>query len=337
MNKSSLWHSSSIGTASKVLLLSTWTVLLAGLQMGCTLPAGSGLPLAAPVRDWGQQAPAKFNRDHRSSPSAVATPNRSVAAAIPTAHPSDRHANPLRFTDEVAQNNAAGQERSASPQPTGSPYDPQMQTVGYAEEIPTGTETGVIENVESGWGDPQTIPAEPDPHWSATQSAELQETLSSQPTSAQGHFQDGTPIYGRTLNTPPQPASARATELHQENQRLRAELESKTRWIAELESRWRDQQAMWTRAQADFDEVRQVVNQLNGQNTLLAQEVQKLRQEKVNLEAQYQQLFESVEQTLDELLFKAIAEPPPAPSPPTRESTAPATPEHQASRPAATR
>jgi molecular chaperone GrpE (heat shock protein) len=142
---------------------------------------------------------------------------------------------------------------------------------------------------------------------------------------AQGHYQQGTAVYGQVLNEPQQTASQRAVQLLEENQRLREEMKSKLKDMENLQAKLKQQDELWARARQEFVEVRGVVDNLTRENSQLKMQVEKLESEKVELAKQYQGLMQTVEQTLDDLLLKAITEPPAANPPKSAPATAPAT------------
>lgn len=135
---------------------------------------------------------------------------------------------------------------------------------------------------------------------------------------AQGHYQQGSPVYGQLLNAPQQPASQRAVQLLDENQRLREELQGQLKLIEGLQARLKQQDELWVRARQEFVEVRSVVDNLTRENLLLKQQIEKGDAEKAELARQYQNLVQTVEQTLDDLLLRAITEPPAGTPPPTQ-------------------
>ena len=146
---------------------------------------------------------------------------------------------------------------------------------------------------------------------------------------AQGHYQQGSPVYGQLLNSPQQPASQRAVQLLDEKQQMQEELQAQLKTIEGLQARLKQQDELWARARQEFLDVRSVVDKLTRENLLLKQQLEKADSEKTELARQYQNLMQTVEQTLDDLLLRAITEPPaampPAASPPaTQPATQPA-------------
>ena len=150
--------------------------------------------------------------------------------------------------------------------------------------------------------------------------------LMSPAASAQGHYQQGTAVYGQVLNEPQQTASQRAIQLLDENQRLREEMKAKLKELENAQSKLKQQDELWARARQEFLEVRGVVDNLTRENSLLKMQIEKLEGEKVELARQYQSLMQTVEQTLDDLLLKAITQPPEGNPPATTPATAPAPP-----------
>jgi len=149
--------------------------------------------------------------------------------------------------------------------------------------------------------------------------------LMSPAAAAQGHYQQGTAVFGQVLNEPQQTASQRAIQLLDENQRLREEMKSKLKDLESAQAKLKQQDELWARARQEFLEVRGVVDNLTRENSLLKMQIEKLEGEKVELARQYQGLMQTVEQTLDDLLLKAIAQPPAGNSPATTPATVPAT------------
>lgn len=150
--------------------------------------------------------------------------------------------------------------------------------------------------------------------------------LISPAATAQGHYQQGTAVYGQVLNEPQQTASQRAIQLLDENQRLREEMKSKLKELENAQAKLKQQDELWARARQEFLEVRGVVDKLTRENSLLKMQIEKLEGEKVELARQYQSLMQTVEQTLDDLLLKAITQPPQGNPPETTPATAPANP-----------
>lgn len=142
---------------------------------------------------------------------------------------------------------------------------------------------------------------------------------------AQGHYQQGTPAYGQLLNQPQQTASQKALQLMDENKQLREEMKEKLKSLESMQARLKQQDELWTRARQEFLEVRTVVDNLSRENSLLKMQIEQLEGEKVELAKQYQNLMQTVEQTLDDLLLKAITEPPPGNPRATAPATTPAT------------
>lgn len=126
---------------------------------------------------------------------------------------------------------------------------------------------------------------------------------------AQGHYQQGTAVYGQVLNAPQQPASQRALQLLEENRQLQEDLQAQLKTIEELQARLKQQDDLWARARQEFLDVRRVVDRLTRENLLLKQQLEKSNTEKADLARQYQNLMQTVEQTLDDLLLRAITEP----------------------------
>jgi hypothetical protein len=145
-------------------------------------------------------------------------------------------------------------------------------------------------------------------------------------SNAQGHYQQGTAVYGQVLNEPQQTASQRAIQLLDENQRLREEMKSKVKELENAQTKLKQQDDLWARARQEFLEVRGVVDNLTRENSLLKMQIEKLEGEKVELARQYQSLMQTVEQTLDDLLLKAITQPPEGNPPATSPATTPAIP-----------
>lgn len=150
--------------------------------------------------------------------------------------------------------------------------------------------------------------------------------LASPAASAQGHYQQGTAVYGQVLNEPQQTASQRAIQLLDENQRLREEMKTKLKELENAQAKLKQQDELWARARQEFLEVRGVVDNLTRENSLLKMQIEKLEGEKVELTRQYQSLMQTVEQTLDDLLLKAITQPPEGNPPATTPATVPVIP-----------
>jgi hypothetical protein len=150
--------------------------------------------------------------------------------------------------------------------------------------------------------------------------------LMSPGANAQGHYQQGTAVYGQVLNEPQQTASQRAIQLLDENQRLREEMKSRVKELENAQAKLEQQDDLWARARKEFLEVRGVVDNLTRENSLLKMQIEKLEGEKVELARQYQSLMQTVEQTLDDLLLKAITQPPEGNPPATSPATTPAIP-----------
>lgn len=143
---------------------------------------------------------------------------------------------------------------------------------------------------------------------------------------AQGHYQQGSPVYGQLLNEPQQTASQRAVQLLDENERLREEMQDQLKKMESLQARLKQQDEMWIRARQEFLDVRSVVEKLTRENLLLKQQLEKSTSEKAELARQYQTLIQTVEQTLDDLLLRAMAQPSTAPPPLTLPTTQPEAP-----------
>lgn len=143
---------------------------------------------------------------------------------------------------------------------------------------------------------------------------------------AQGHYQQGMAVYGQVLNEPQQTASQRAIQLLDENQQLREEMKGKLKELENAYAKLKQQDELWARARQEFVEVRGVVDNLTRENSLLKVQIEKLEGEKVELTRQYQGLMQTVEQTLDDLLLKAITETPQGNPPAAAPATAPARP-----------
>ncbi|MFM7115549.1 MAG: hypothetical protein ACKO0N_02860 [Planctomycetota bacterium] len=143
---------------------------------------------------------------------------------------------------------------------------------------------------------------------------------------AQGHYQQGTAVFGQVLNEPQQTASQRAIQLLDENQRLREEMKTKLKELENAQAKLKQQDELWARARQEFLEVRGVVDNLTRENSLLKMQIEKLEGEKVELARQYQSLMQTVEQTLDDLLLKAITQPPEGNPPGTTPATIPVIP-----------
>ncbi len=144
------------------------------------------------------------------------------------------------------------------------------------------------------------------------------------PMASQGHYQQGSAVFGQMLNPPQQTASQRALQLMEENRRLEEEMKAQLKQIESLQARLKQQDELWVRARQEFVEVRSVVDNLTRENLLLKQQLEKTESEKVELARQYQGLMQTVEQTLDELLLRAIAQPPAGGASPTTPTTQPA-------------
>ncbi len=144
------------------------------------------------------------------------------------------------------------------------------------------------------------------------------------PLANQGHYQQGSAVFGQMLNPPQQTASQRALQLMEENRRLEEEMKAQVKQLESLQARLKQQDELWVRARQEFVEVRSVVDNLTRENLLLKQQLEKTEAEKLELARQYQGLMQTVEQTLDDLLLRAIAQPPSGNAAPAVPTTQPA-------------
>lgn len=126
----------------------------------------------------------------------------------------------------------------------------------------------------------------------------------------QGYFRDSPNTQGKILAVPQVTASERATALLEENNLLRREIDQAKRMADVYQQRLQQQDKLWESAKLEFVDVRNMLNQVNGENVLLKQQNEQLIREKDELTVQFQTLVQSVEQTLDEMLMKSFTEPP---------------------------
>ena len=126
----------------------------------------------------------------------------------------------------------------------------------------------------------------------------------------QGYFRDSPNTQGKILAVPQVTASERATALLEDNNQLRREIDQAKRMADVYHQRLQQQDKLWESAKLEFVDVRNMLNQVNGENVLLKQQNEQLILEKDELTVKFQTLVQTVEQTLDEMLMKSFTEPP---------------------------
>jgi hypothetical protein len=127
--------------------------------------------------------------------------------------------------------------------------------------------------------------------------------------SGEGYFNAGPTVQGQILNPAQQTASERAVALLGENKILRQEIQRLTKANADLQQQLNDRDTLWAEARNEFAQIRENVDQLNNENVQLHQQNESLTRERDQIAAEYDKLVNSVGQTLDDLLMKAISDP----------------------------